>query len=73
MQKWSGDNQFPSVITIFSAPNYCDYYKNKAAVIRFVNNNLNLQQFTENPRPYFLPNRIDAFTWSVPFLASKIT
>ena len=33
--KWINTN-FPTVITIFSAPNYCDVYNNKAAVIKFV-------------------------------------
>mgnify|MGYP000870785601 FL=1 len=36
MYKWNGFNQFPTVITIFSAPNYCDVYRNKGAVIKFV-------------------------------------
>lgn len=35
MHKWNGGEQFPAVITIFSAPNYCDAYKNKGAVIKF--------------------------------------
>ena len=35
MHRWNGNEQFPSVITIFSAPNYCDAYKNKGAVIKF--------------------------------------
>ena len=35
MHKWNGNEQFPAVITIFSAPNYCDAYKNKGAVIKF--------------------------------------
>jgi serine/threonine-protein phosphatase 2B catalytic subunit len=34
MHKWS-DSDFPLVITIFSAPNYCDVYNNKGAVIKF--------------------------------------
>ena len=34
MHKWSGAD-FPLVITIFSAPNYCDIYNNKGAVIKF--------------------------------------
>lgn len=34
MSRWNGDTQFPAVITIFSAPNYCDVYKNKGAVIK---------------------------------------
>lgn len=35
MHKWNGDSKFPAVITIFSAANYCDAYKNKGAVIKF--------------------------------------
>jgi hypothetical protein len=35
MYKWSGAEKFPTVITIFSAPNYCDFYNNKGAVIKF--------------------------------------
>jgi serine/threonine-protein phosphatase 2B catalytic subunit len=35
MYKWSGPEKFPAVITIFSAPNYCDFYNNKGAVIKF--------------------------------------
>lgn len=35
MYKWSGAEKFPAVITIFSAPNYCDFYNNKGAVIKF--------------------------------------
>lgn len=45
MYKWGGQDKFPTVLTIFSAPNYCDYYANKAAVIKFINNTLNIQQF----------------------------
>lgn len=33
-QYW-GSKAFPQVITIFSAPNYCDTYKNKGAIIKF--------------------------------------
>lgn len=35
MHRWSGNSEFPVVITIFSAPNYCDVYNNKGAVIKF--------------------------------------
>lgn len=34
MSQWDGNDKFPSVITVFSAPNYCDVYKNKGAVIK---------------------------------------
>jgi serine/threonine-protein phosphatase 2B catalytic subunit len=45
MHKWSGADKFPAVITIFSAPNYCDFYNNKGAVIKFEDNVLSIQQF----------------------------
>jgi len=35
MHKWKGETTFPPVITIFSAPNYCDVYNNKGAIIKF--------------------------------------
>lgn len=34
MFNWRGQN-FPQIITLFSAPNYCDTYNNKGAVISF--------------------------------------
>jgi serine/threonine-protein phosphatase 2B catalytic subunit len=34
MCTWNAESCFPSVITIFSAPNYCDVYKNKGAIIK---------------------------------------
>jgi serine/threonine-protein phosphatase 2B catalytic subunit len=33
MHKWDGPMSFPYIITVFSAPNYCGYYDNKAAVL----------------------------------------
>lgn len=38
---------FPSVMTIFSAPNYLDVYNNKAAVLKYENNVMNIRQFSE--------------------------
>ena len=35
MHRWGGETGFPKVITVFSAPNYCDCYNNKGAVIKF--------------------------------------
>lgn len=76
MYMWKGAKEFPSVITIFSAPNYCDVYNNKGAIIKFVvhtpstqNNTMNIQQFNYTAHPYLLPNFMDVFSWSVPFVA----
>jgi serine/threonine-protein phosphatase 2B catalytic subunit len=72
MHKWNGPSEFPVVITIFSAPNYCDVYNNKGAIIKFESNTLNIQQFNYTVHPYILPNFMDIFTWSVPFVAEKV-
>lgn len=81
MSRWNGEDQFPAVITIFSAPNYCDVYKNRGAVIKiFVyliyilqDNTLNIKQYDYTPHPYVLPNFMNLFEWSIPFLCEKIS
>ena len=72
MFNWKSKN-FPQVITIFSAPNYCDSYNNKGAIIKFENNSLNIQQFHYTQHPYYLPNFMNIFEWSVPFVTEKIS
>jgi serine/threonine-protein phosphatase 2B catalytic subunit len=73
MHKTNATTGFPSVITIFSAPNYCDVYNNKGAILKFDNSTLNILQFNCTPHPYHLPNFMDVFTWSMPFVIEKIT
>ena len=73
MYKWNNNVDFPSVITIFSAPNYCDVYNNKAAVISFKNNMVNIQQYNYSPHPFILPQFMNIFNWSIPFVCEKIS
>lgn len=71
MHRGRDASKFPSVITIFSAPNYCDCYNNKGAILKLSANTLNIQQYNFAPHPYHLPNFMDVFTWSLAFIAHK--
>ena len=73
MHRWGAKDSFPYVITIFSAPNYCGSYKNKASVLILRGGSLQLKQYSDTQPPYQLPEGLDLFSWSLPFLAEKVT
>jgi serine/threonine-protein phosphatase 2B catalytic subunit len=72
MHHKKSNTDFPSVITLFSAPNYCDVYANKGAVLKYHDNLMKIRQFNCSPHPYNLPNYMNVFEWSLPFVADKI-
>ncbi len=54
------------------APNYCDTYGNKAAFITFKDNGMNIKQYLAVQHPYYLPNYMNALSWSAPFAVDKM-
>ena len=50
-----------NVLTIFSAPNYCDKYGNLGAVALFYNQDVRLDTFRYVEHPYVLPNNMNIF------------
>jgi len=72
MHRRNEDTGFPSLITLFSAPNYLDAYNNKGAIMKYENNVINIRQFNHSPHPYILPGFMDVFAWSLPFVAEKV-
>jgi serine/threonine-protein phosphatase 2B catalytic subunit len=72
MHRDNAKTGFPCVITVFSAPNYCDVYNNKAAVLKFANNTLNILQYHFSKHPYHLPTFMSLFAWSLPFVSEKV-
>merc|ERR1712228_5736 len=59
-------------ITVFSAPNYCDMYKNKAAILKYNGQNLEIKQFSWVDHPYWLPGFGNAISFSMPYAMEKV-
>lgn len=71
MYRRNNTTAFPAVMTIFSAPNYLDMYNNKAAILKYEDNVMNIRQFNATPHPYWLPNFMNVVDWSLPFVGEK--
>ena len=59
---------FPLVVTVFTAPNYCDMYGNKGAVLKVLQDDFEYHQFDAVSHPFYLPNFQDLLGFSVPYI-----
>eukprot|EP01065_Artemidia_motanka_P029728 TRINITY_DN35814_c0_g1_i1.p1 TRINITY_DN35814_c0_g1~~TRINITY_DN35814_c0_g1_i1.p1 ORF type:complete len:725 (+),score=221.66 TRINITY_DN35814_c0_g1_i1:67-2175(+) len=63
-------NNFPTVVSLFSAPKFIDN-DNRGAVLVADGNRLDVRQYEHVPAPFALPGMRNALSWSMPFVASK--
>ena len=70
--QWDGEDEFPPVITVFSAPNYSGS-GNDAAVVISDGDSVDLRTFSEKRgKPFVLHDRADAFSVFQPKLQSLV-
>eukprot|EP01104_Vermistella_antarctica_P019619 TRINITY_DN777_c0_g1_i1.p1 TRINITY_DN777_c0_g1~~TRINITY_DN777_c0_g1_i1.p1 ORF type:complete len:666 (+),score=151.32 TRINITY_DN777_c0_g1_i1:299-2296(+) len=61
------------VITVFSAPNYCDTYQNRSAFLRITHEEYQFGQMAWVDHPYVLPDFQNVFSYSMPFVAENMS
>jgi len=66
------DLTVPMAFTVFSAPNYCDYYANKAAFIKFMDSKYEIYQLESVPHPYWLPDFQNVFAFSIDYVLESV-
>lgn len=66
------DESVPSIVTVFSAADYCGVYKNRGAIILVTDGNFNIQGYQSHPSAYYLPKNQDLFSFSISYLAVKV-
>jgi serine/threonine-protein phosphatase 2B catalytic subunit len=61
-------------LTLFSAPNYCEVYNNRGALLKIDPfGSLKLETFAQSKdSPYFLPDKEDLFEFGIDYLTSQI-
>lgn len=61
------------VLTVFSAPNYCDSYRNKAVAAVIKGDEIEIKAFKQVSHPFILENYMNVFDCTLPLITSNIT
>ena len=67
-----GNSDFPKCITLFSAPNYCEIYNNKAAYLKLLKDSMDYEVVDAVPHPYVLPDFMNGISFSLSFVVEII-
>lgn len=62
----------PSVITLFSAPCYCDTYTNDGAYLLFDKGVKEIRTYKAVEHPFVINGFFDGINWSLPFISEKL-
>jgi hypothetical protein len=67
------DRSHPVVVTVFSAPNYCDMYGNDAAVMCIKEDRYEYMVTKSVEHPYYLPDLTNAIHYTFPFIMENLS
>ena len=67
-----GNSIFPILITVFSAPNYCGHHKNKGALLKLNQNEIQIMQYCHTEKKELIFDAPEIFSCTIPVITEGI-